>query len=96
LAKVYRTRRRKNLIRLGVNNGKAYAYGRTRKGTWAIAQSPIMTTTNTKYRLAKRGYESMMDYFCKHILKFSSLSTPLVETAVSASRWTCSGVEAST
>jgi len=64
-------RRRKNLIRLGVNNGKAYAYSRTRKGTWAVAQSPIMNTTVTLERLAKRGYESMTDYFYKLTLKFS-------------------------
>jgi len=31
-------RKRKNLIRLGVEPDKAYAYSRTRKGGWAIAQ----------------------------------------------------------
>lgn len=56
-------RKRKNLIRLGVEQGKAYAYSRTRKGGWAIAQSPIMTTTITLARLRKRGYESMFDYY---------------------------------
>ena len=56
-------RRRKNLIRLGVEQGKAYAYSRTRKGGWAVAQSPIMTTTVTLERLRKRGYESMFDYY---------------------------------
>lgn len=56
-------RRRKNLIRLGVEQGKAYAYSRTRKGGWAIAQSPIMTTTITLERLGKRGYVSMFDYY---------------------------------
>jgi group II intron reverse transcriptase/maturase len=56
-------RRRKNLIRLGAEQGKAYAYSRTRKGGWAIAQSPIMTTTITLERLRKRGYESMFEYY---------------------------------
>lgn len=56
-------RRRKNLIRLGVEKGKAYAYSRTRKGGWAIAQSPIMTTTITLVRLRKRGYVSMFDNY---------------------------------
>lgn len=56
-------RRRKNLIRLGVEQGKAYAYSRTRKGGWAVAQSPILTTTITLARLRKRGYESMFDYY---------------------------------
>ena len=36
-------------------------FSRTRKGGWAIAQSPIKTTTITLERLAKRGYESLLD-----------------------------------
>ena len=58
-------RKRKNLIRLGVSNGKAYAFSRTRKGGWAVAQSPILTTTITISRLKKRGYESLTDYYSK-------------------------------
>lgn len=58
-------RKRKNLIRLGVDYHHAYAWSRTRKGGWAIAQSPILTTTITLDRLAKRGYESMLDYYLK-------------------------------
>ena len=58
-------RRRKNLMRLGVDYHHAYAWSRTRKGGWAVAQSPIMTTTITLERLAKRGYESMLDYYFK-------------------------------
>jgi hypothetical protein len=38
-------RKRKNLIRLGIEQGKAYAWSRTRKGGWAVAQSPILVTT---------------------------------------------------
>jgi len=30
-----------------------------------VAQSPILTTTITLERLAKRGYESMLDYYLK-------------------------------
>lgn len=56
-------RKRKNLIRLGVDQRHAYMFSRTRKGGWAIAQSPILTTTITLERLAKRGYESMLDYY---------------------------------
>ena len=52
-------RKRKNLIRLGVDNHHAYAWSRTRMGGWATAQSPILVTTITLKRLAKRGYESM-------------------------------------
>lgn len=58
-------RKRKNLIRLGVPGGKAYAWSRSKKGRWAIAQSPILLTTITLDRLQKRGYESMLDYYCK-------------------------------
>ena len=58
-------RKRKNLIRLGVPYGKAFAFSRTRKGSWAIAQSPILNTTITLERLRKRGYESMEGYYQK-------------------------------
>jgi group II intron reverse transcriptase/maturase len=58
-------RKRKNLIRLGVPAGKAYAWSRTRMGGWAVAQSPILVTTITLNRLRKRGYESLLDYYLK-------------------------------
>lgn len=58
-------RKRKNLIRLGVEQGMAYAWSRTRMGGWAVAQSPILRTTITLPRLRKRGYESMLDYYLK-------------------------------
>jgi len=35
------------------------------KGGWAIAQSPILTTTITLERLEKRGYACMNDYYEK-------------------------------
>lgn len=58
-------RRRINLIRLGVKPEDAYAWSRSRKGGWAIAQSPIMNTTITLERLKKRDYETMLDYYLK-------------------------------
>jgi RNA-directed DNA polymerase len=58
-------RKRKNLIRLGIYNGQAYAWSRTRMGGWAVAQSPILGTTITLERLRKRGYESMLSYYEK-------------------------------
>ena len=58
-------RKRKNLIRLGIHNGQAYAWSRTRMGGWAVAQSPILVTTITVERLIKRGYESMFSYYEK-------------------------------
>ena len=44
-------RKRKNLIRLGIDHDHAFAWSRTRKGGWAIAQSPILITTITLSRL---------------------------------------------
>jgi len=58
-------RKRKNLIKLGIAKGMAYAYSRTRMGGWAVAQSPILCTTITLSRLRKRGYESMLEYYLK-------------------------------
>jgi len=56
-------KKRRSLIRLGLNQGQAYAWSRTRMGGWATAQSPILITTITKDRLKKRGYISMLEYF---------------------------------
>lgn len=61
-------RKRKSLIRLGVEQGKAYAWSRTRMGGWAVAQSPILKTTITVKRLKQKGYEPMLDYY--HKVKF--------------------------
>ena len=58
-------RKRKNLIRLGVEKGKAYAWSRTRMGSWAVAQSPILGTTITVSRLRRKGYEAMLSYYLK-------------------------------
>ena len=58
-------RKRKNLIRLGVNPDKAYAWSRTRMGGWAVAQSPILGTTITINRLMKRNYESLVSWYIK-------------------------------
>lgn len=58
-------RKRKNLIRLGIEKGMAYAWSRTRMGGWAVAQSPILRTTITIKRLKKRGYVSLIEYYKK-------------------------------
>jgi len=58
-------RKRKNLIRLGVEQGQAYAWSRSRMGGWAIAQSPILGTTITVDRLKKRGYVSLLEIYRK-------------------------------
>ncbi|MCK9401121.1 MAG: hypothetical protein M0Q51_14160 [Bacteroidales bacterium] len=58
-------RKMKNLIRLGVDPDHAYAWSRTRKGGWAVAQSPILVTTITLERLSKRGYVAMLTNYEK-------------------------------
>lgn len=58
-------RKRKNLIRLGIEQGQAYAWSRTRMGGWAVAQSPILKTTITISRLKRKGYKPLGDYIDK-------------------------------
>lgn len=58
-------RKRKNLIRLGIPPGQAYAWSRSRMGGWAVAQSPILRTTITLQRLKRRGYIPMVEYYHK-------------------------------
>ena len=58
-------RKRKNLIQLGIEEGQAYAWSRTRMGGWALAQSPILKTTITLSRLKRKGYKPMVDYINK-------------------------------
>ena len=56
-------RKRKNLIRLGIDQNQAYAWSRTRMGGWAVAQSPILRTTVTIKRLKMKGYVSLIEYY---------------------------------
>ena len=76
-------RKRKNLIRLGIDKHHAYAWSRTRMGGWRVAQSPILTTTITLKRLEKKGYESLLDYYLKVSPQFNEpLYTRPVRTVV--------------
>ncbi len=75
-------RKRKNLIRLGIEQGQAYAWSRTRMGGWSVAQSPILRTTITLKRLMLRAYVSMLDIY-KRISP--QLNEPLYTRTVSAS-----------
>ncbi|WP_282016684.1 group II intron maturase-specific domain-containing protein [Marinifilum flexuosum] len=56
-------KKRRSLIRLGVEQGQAFAWSRTRMGGWATSQSPILRTTITLDRLKRRGYESMSEIY---------------------------------
>ena len=46
----------KNLMKLGMEDWKAYRNGNPRKGYWAVAGSGILTHTITNERLAQAGY----------------------------------------
>ncbi len=58
-------KRMRSFIRLGVPQGQAYAWSRSRMGGWAIAQSPIMVTTITIKRLQQKGYVSFTTQLSK-------------------------------
>jgi group II intron reverse transcriptase/maturase len=56
-------RRRKNLIRLGASIQDAKKWCNPKAGGWAIAHSPVLTTTITNARLKQRGYEAMLPLY---------------------------------
>lgn len=60
--KLVRTRK-KNLIKLGIPEKKAYMWANTRKGYWAISKSPILTTAIPNKLLESRGYRSLVSYY---------------------------------
>jgi len=65
-------KRMRSFIRLGIEQGQAYSWSRTRMGGWAVAQSPMMKTTVTISRLEQRGYKSFSYYYstaCKSVPK---------------------------
>ena len=76
-------RKRKNLIRLGVELQQAYMWSRTRMGGWAVARSPILGTTITVARLKQRGYIPLSEMYKSVSLQFNEpLYTRPVRTVV--------------
>jgi RNA-directed DNA polymerase len=68
---------------LGVEQNHACSWSKTRKGGWAIAQSPILTTTIALACLAKRGYESLLEHYLKVVPQFNEpLYTRTARTVV--------------
>lgn len=51
--------RHDNLIKLGIDNRKAWEYANTRKGYWRIAGSPILHLSLTNEYLRKSGFVSL-------------------------------------
>jgi len=76
-------KKRRSLIRLGIDKEHAYSWSRSRMGGWAIAQSPILNTTITIKRLKKRGYIPLNEMYRKVSPQFNEpLYTRPVRTVV--------------
>ena len=54
-----------NLVKLGINNKKAYEWANSRKGYWHTAGSFILSTSITTERLRVAGYVFLSDYLNK-------------------------------
>ena len=52
-----------NLVKLGVDNWKAWEYANTRKGYWRISNSPILTITLTNEWFKKRGFLTITEKY---------------------------------
>jgi hypothetical protein len=57
-----------NLVRLGIDNGKAWESANTRKGYWRIAGSPILNRSITNDYLKKLGLQSISERYLSVIL----------------------------
>lgn len=51
--------RHDNLVKLGIDNTKAWEFANTRKGYWRISNSPILSRTLTNEYLTKLGFVSL-------------------------------------
>ena len=52
-----------NLVRLGIENYKAWEYANTRKGYWRISNSPILKRALTNERLKKQGFPTITERY---------------------------------
>jgi len=55
--------RHDNLVRLGIDNHRAWEYANTRKGYWRISNSPILSRTLTNERLKKQGFPTITERY---------------------------------
>ena len=55
--------RHDNLVKLGIDNYKAWEYANTRKGYWRISNSPILNRTLTNERLKKQGFPTITERY---------------------------------
>ena len=54
-----------SLVKLGIDNWKAWEFANTRKGYWRISNSPILSRTFTNEVLKKSGYLSFTERYTK-------------------------------
>jgi len=54
-----------NLVKLGVNNYKAWEYANTRKGYWRISISPILATTITNQYLKEQKFITLSERYLR-------------------------------
>jgi hypothetical protein len=66
---------RKSLIRLGIGQGMADAWSRTRMGGWAEAQSSILRTTKPIKHEENRGSIRLVNYYKLASISIEPLST---------------------
>lgn len=52
-----------NLLRLGIDNGKAWEYANTRKGYWRISNSPILKRSLTNKYLKSQGFITLTERY---------------------------------
>jgi RNA-directed DNA polymerase len=55
--------RHDNLVKLGIDNFKAWEFANTRKGYWRVSGSPILSTTFTNKYLKKLGFQSIAERY---------------------------------
>jgi group II intron reverse transcriptase/maturase len=57
--------RHDNLVRLGIEDSKAWEFANTRKGYWRISNSPILSRTFTNDYLKKIGFPTIAERYLK-------------------------------
>lgn len=53
-----------NLVRLGIDNNKAWEFANTRKSYWRISNSPILSKSLNNKTLEKLGFISLTSVYC--------------------------------
>lgn len=54
-----------NLVKLGIENFKAWEFANTRKGYWRISNSPILSRSLTNQYLKKQGFITMSERYLR-------------------------------